>query len=171
MSFWDDHPPEGDFPPLFPAPNTGGWQPGMAIAGTLTKQRSHKFDGDDNVTPIIHLKDANGQEWSVGCGAIRLKALMFSLRPELGQHVTITCTGREGKSLTFDVQVAGGVAPAVAPQPAPVAAPAPAAPALAYPAAAPAPVAPPAPAPAYVPPAPAAPAPAPAQPPAPAPGY
>lgn len=162
--FWDNHPPEGDFPPLFPAPNTGGWQPGMAIAGVLTKQRSHKFEGDDGATPIIHLQDSASQEWSVGCGNIRLKALMFSLRPQVGQHVTITCTGREGRSLTFDVQVAGAAATGAAPPaPAPAAPAAPAAaPAPAYPQAAP--PAPAVPAQPYVPPttpaAPAAPAPA-----------
>jgi hypothetical protein len=170
MSFWDNHPPEGDFPPLLPAPNTGGWQAGMTIAGTITKERAHKFEGDENVTPILHIQDANGQEWSVGCGAMRLKALMFSLRPPVGAWVQITCLGKEGKSLNFDVQTnATPAQPAAAPAPAPAApAAAPAAPpAPAYPPQPAAPAAPPAGA--YVPP--AMPAPAPAQPAGPAPTY
>lgn len=173
MSFWDAHPPEGDFPPMFPG--AGGWSAGMSITGTLTKERSYKFEGDDNATPIVELRDSAGNDWSVACGAIRLKAIMYSLRPAVGSVLTITCLGKEGKSLLFDVQVGGAAAPAVAQAPAP-AAPQPAAAVAPAPAPA-APVAPAAaPAPAYVPPAaqpapapaPAAPAPAPA---APAPGY
>lgn len=166
MSFWDSHPPEGDFPPMFPG--AGGWQQGQAITGTIIKERSYKFEGDDNPTPIIELRDAGGADWSVACGAIRLKAIMFSLRPPVGSLVTITCLGKEGKSLLFDVQV-GGAGAAAQPVAAPPAAPAPA---YAPPAAPVAPVAPApapaAPAPAYAPP---APQPAPAATPAAAPTY
>jgi len=103
MSIWDD--PElqagGDFVKF---DNVGD-----TIAGTITAIRRQRFD-DGQVAPQILLTADDGTERTLTAGQIRLKTKLAELRPEAGDHITITLTDVEkrsgGKSLKhFDVKV------------------------------------------------------------------
>lgn len=112
MSIWDD--PElqagGDFVKF---DNVGD-----TIAGTITAIRRQRWD-DGSVAPQILLTADDGSERTLTAGQIRLRTKLAELRPEAGDHITVTLTEIEkrsgGKSLKhFDVQVRpNGAVPAV----------------------------------------------------------
>jgi hypothetical protein len=116
MSIWDD--PElqagGDFVKFEAV--------GDSIAGTITAIRRQRWE-DGSVAPQILLTADDGTERTITAGQIRLKTKLAELRPEAGDHITITLTEVEkrsgGKTLKhFDVQVRpNGVKPAMATTP------------------------------------------------------
>lgn len=85
---------------------------GDTISGEIITVRAHRFD-DNTVAPQILLKDGDGEERTVTCGQVRLKAALAQERPEAGDRITITLSDVEkrsgGKTLKhFDVNVQRG---------------------------------------------------------------
>lgn len=110
MSHWDDPDLKAD------AEFFKFDQVGDSIAGTITKIGKHKFD-DGKVATQLGLTTAEGREWTVTAGQVRLAAALQEQRPEVGDHISITYTQKEprpgGKTLKhFEVKVRGTGQPA-----------------------------------------------------------
>jgi len=92
---------------------------GDNISGKINAVRSHRF-ADGTVAPQLFLTTDSGEEKTVTCGAVRLKMELLDLRPDAGDHISITLAQEEkrggGKTLRhWDVNVTkGGSKPAAA---------------------------------------------------------
>lgn len=115
MSIWDD-----------PDLRTGGEfikleKVGDVASGTIQAIRKHRFD-DGSVVPQVLLVTDIGEERTLTCGQVRLKAELATQRPEAGDHITVTLSQIEpragGKSLKhFTVQIRKGTGQPAAPAP------------------------------------------------------
>lgn len=107
MSIWDD-----------PELRSGGEfvsfeQVGDTVSGTLNAVRAHRFNPNEAAVPQLLLTTDGGEEKTVTCGQVRLKAELSQQRPEAGDHITITLSDIEkrqgGKTLKhFKVEVRRG---------------------------------------------------------------
>lgn len=85
---------------------------GDKVSGRIDSVKKHSFE-DGSVAAQILLTTDEGEEKTLTAGQVQLKAKLAELRPEVGDHITITLTQIEkrggGKTLKhFDVQVKKG---------------------------------------------------------------
>jgi hypothetical protein len=111
MSIWDD-------PKLKSAGNFVTFvSVGDTVSGKIDRIDRQSFTdsktGEVSVAPQLFLTCDDGEEKTLTAGQQRLKAQLVELRPEVGDHITVTLTQVEkrggGKTLKhFDVEVKKG---------------------------------------------------------------
>lgn len=108
MSIYDQMapPPEkGDFPPTFKFE-----YPGASITGVITAMSIAPAKDGFDASPVLQIQQG-AETWSVFCGPTVLYRELWHKRPQIGQTVTITFTGLDGRTKLFTLDVHDGAAP------------------------------------------------------------
>jgi hypothetical protein len=88
--------------------------PGDKVIGTITDIRIQRFDdgGDVQYAPQMDLTLDDGSDAILTAGHMHLKKLLVEKRPEIGDMIRVVFTGKQGRMMTFSLDVKrGGEAP------------------------------------------------------------